>query len=121
MKRLTRRNKLADKIKLELTKSTPNIETILTYVDDYEKDNLDTIVRLRKNKEYDVKRINGGLKQTIDAHGPITKILIGSASKRIYGALLDNTDKPIKRKFNYKWFLIWLASFLITLGIIFIK
>jgi len=33
------------------------------------------------------KLINGALKQTINAHGPITKKHIGSATKRILGAL----------------------------------
>lgn len=33
------------------------------------------------------KLINGALKQTINAHGPITEKRIGSATKRILGAL----------------------------------
>ncbi len=93
MKKLTRKNKLTEKIKLELQQSAPKIENIVTYVDDYEQDNINTIANLKKDKIYDIKRINGGLKQTIDAHGPITKLLIGSASKRIHGALLDHKDK----------------------------
>lgn len=32
-------------------------------------------------------KINGALKQTINSHGPITKELIGSATKRILGSL----------------------------------
>lgn len=116
MRRLTRKGKLIHNIKTELNSSKPNIENIISYVDDYEKDNISTIQHLKKDKIYDLKRINGGLKQTIDAHGPITKTLIGSASKRIYGALLTNTNKSVKYKFSYKWFLIWLASFLIIIG-----
>lgn len=49
--------------------------------------------------------IHGALKQTIDAHGPITGLWIGSASKRIRGIifrrLLDHrkvTDPRRKRK-----------------------
>ncbi len=34
------------------------------------------------------KKIVGGLRETIRAHGPITKRLIGSAAKRIIGTLL---------------------------------
>ncbi|KKN91249.1 hypothetical protein LCGC14_0221170 [marine sediment metagenome] len=34
------------------------------------------------------KMIVGGLRETIRAHGPITKRLIGSAAKRIIGTLL---------------------------------
>ena len=32
--------------------------------------------------------IVGGLRETIRAHGPITKLLIGSAAKRISGTIL---------------------------------
>jgi len=34
--------------------------------------------------------IMGGLRETIRAHGPITKTLIGSATKRIIGILFAN-------------------------------
>ena len=90
----TRRGKLEDKISKELVFEKPKIETILKAVDEYEKDNVDTIEKLRKDKTFDTKRINGALRQSIDAHGPITKLLIGSATKRIYGALLDRTNAP---------------------------
>ena len=66
---------------------------ILDAIDEYEKDNLATIEKLKKEKQVDTKKINGALKQAINAHGPITKVLIGSATKRIYGALLDS-NKP---------------------------
>jgi hypothetical protein len=33
------------------------------------------------------------LKQTINAHGPITGQFIGSATKRIHGALLSHVKK----------------------------
>ena len=84
----TRRVKLSEKIKSELNKINPDINTILHYVDEYEKNNLDTINKLKRKKILSLRRINGALKQTIQAHGPITMILIGSASKRIYGNLL---------------------------------
>lgn len=89
----TRRGKLSEKIKVELAKVKPDIEIILQHVDEYEKDNLATIEKLKKTKQVDTKKINGALKQAINAHGPITKVLIGSATKRIYGALLETT-KP---------------------------
>ncbi len=89
----TRLGRLESNIKLELETTSPNINNILKVVKDYEKDNLDTIEKLRKDKTFDCKRINGALKSTITAHGPITKLLVGSATKRIYGALLDNTNK----------------------------
>lgn len=84
----TRRVKLSEKIKFELNKSNPDINTILHYVDEYEKNNLDTINKLKRKKNLSLRKINGALRQTIHAHGPITMMLIGSASKRIYGNLL---------------------------------
>jgi len=93
----TRRGKLESKLKIELFQTinddTSLIDMILKHVDEYEKDNLDTIEKLRKEKALDTKKINGALRQTINAHGPITMLLIGSATKRIYGALIDTTKK----------------------------
>lgn len=37
--------------------------------------------------------IVSGLRDTISAHGPITKLLIGSAAKRILGILLAKEKK----------------------------
>ena len=104
----TRRGKLENKIRIEILQTINTDETlidmILKHVDEYEKDNLETIEKLRKEKSVDSKRINGALRQTINAHGPITKVLIGSATKRVYGALLDNT-KPKENIFKrlLKW------------------
>jgi hypothetical protein len=102
----TRRGKLRIKLKEEFIDSDEQqIERFLTIVDEYEKDNLATIKKLKRTKTLDVKRINGALKQTINAHGPITKVLIGSATKRIYGSLLnDENNKPTLFKRVVKWF-----------------
>ena len=92
----TRRGKLKSHLELNLLNKTVGfneIEVILNMVDEYEKDNLDTIQKLKRYKKVELNKINGALKQSINAHGAITKILIGSASKRIYGALLDNQPK----------------------------
>lgn len=92
----TRKGRLKERIELELSNTTPNIDKILSIVDMYEKDNLDTINKFKREKNLDVRRINGALKQTINAHSVITKDLIGSASKRIMGALL--IDKKTKKE-----------------------
>jgi len=95
----TRRGKLEERIKNELLNDNPKVESILQYVDEYEKDNLETIEKLKKVKLVDTKKINGALKQTINAHGAITKVLIGSATKRIYGALIDaNKPQTLKQR-----------------------
>ena len=98
IKYISRRGKLEHKIREELTLDKPKIDEILKHVDKYEEDNLLTIDKLKKDKIYDTKRINGALRQTITAHGPITMVLIGSACKRIHGALLSN--KPPEKNKN---------------------
>lgn len=96
----TRRGKL--KAKIEECLKTKDIEGILKAVDIYEKDNLETIEKLKRKRHIELNRINGALKQSINAHGPITKMLIGSATKRIYGALLNQNTKTsfITKLFN---------------------
>lgn len=86
----TRRDKLSEKIDIELNTKKPNLNKILTHIDLYEKDNLETIDKLKRDKLVTTKKISGALRGCITAHGPITMILIGSATKRIYGALLSN-------------------------------
>lgn len=88
----TRFGKLIDGLtKLDIDKESQ--EHIISLINQYEKSNLETIEKLKRNKKVELNKINGGLKQAINAHGPITKELIGSASKRIYGSILSN-DKP---------------------------
>lgn len=99
-----RKKILRKKIEEELKKNTPNVDTILTYVDEYEIANIETIKKLKRNRKLEFRRINGAIKQTINAHGPITKDLMSSATKRVYGALLE---EPKENKFiNFlKWIL----------------
>ena len=99
----TRDGKLKHKIETEITKSKPDMELLMGFVRDYEKDNLDTINKLKKNKKIELKKINGALKQAINAHGPITAVLIGSASKRIFGSLLSTEKvKEIDNRMSIK-------------------
>lgn len=104
----TRVGKLETNIKNELGKPIVNLETIMTHINEYEKNNLATIEKLKRSKKIETNRINGALRSTISAHGAITKSLCGSATKRIYGALLSNEkskskfDNLIKNIFN--WF-----------------
>lgn len=112
---VTRRGKLENKIRIILSglpSPEPEVGLILDAVDEFESANLATIDKLKKKKKLDSKRINGALKQTINAHGPINKLLIGSASKRIYGALL--TDEVEKEKISIKGFLYGIALSIIV-------
>jgi hypothetical protein len=86
----TRRSKL--RIRLEPLVLINDIDGILAVIDEYEKDNLSSIEKLNRKRIADARKINGALKQTINSHGPITKLLIGSATKRIMGALM--VEKP---------------------------
>jgi len=103
---VTRKGKLENKIRVilnGLANPEPEVGMILDAVDEFENANISTIDKLKKESQVDTKRINGALKQTINAHGPITKLLIGSASKRIYGSLLS--DEKDKEKISIKGFL----------------
>lgn len=93
----TRKGRLENKIKSELESDYPKLDNIISAVDAYQKDNTDTIEKLKKDKKADMTKINGALKQTINAHGPITKQLIGSAGKRIYGSLILNPNQEEKK------------------------
>jgi hypothetical protein len=87
------RNKLSNNF-LNKKLTDKDIDDLISVIENYEKVNLSSIDKLKKDKAIESKRISGALKQTINAHGVITKELIGSATKRIMGALLaDNNDK----------------------------
>lgn len=89
----TRGGKLENTIKQELEKAEPDLVVIMDSIYEYEKSNLTTIEKLKRDKKVETNRINGALKQTIQAHGPITMTLIGSATKRIYGSILSDEKK----------------------------
>jgi hypothetical protein len=102
-----------NKLKKELeqligkTITEKEIEIIINIYKQQHKDDLSYIEKLKRKRILEIKRINGGLKQAISSHGPITKQLIGSASKRIWGSLLSNQKEPslLKRFANYFGFL----------------
>jgi hypothetical protein len=95
----TRKSRLENRIKDVLSQKKPKLEDIISAVDDYEKNNLKTIQKLKKKKGLEIKKINGAVKQTINAHGPITTQYITSASKRIYGSLL--LDEKLNERYKY--------------------
>ncbi len=98
----TRHGILRTKLKRELLKTNPDIDVIITHIEDYEARNLATIEKLKRGRALEMKKINGALRQTIQAHGPITKVLIGSASKRIFGALLADPNQGFFKKLRKK-------------------
>lgn len=118
----TRHGKLTEKIKHELEAKKPSLENILKHIDDYEQNNLNTIDKLKKEKIYETRRISGALKQTINAHGPITPNFIGSATKRIYGSLLSNGSKEHNPyiRFHKSSFTLGVIMILITMMFIFL-
>jgi len=80
------------------------IDEMLEVYEEYQKENLKNIKKLKRNKNLEIRKISGALKQTINVHGPITKVLIGSATKRIYGALLEPKVKLGFWQSVLKWF-----------------
>lgn len=101
----SRRSKLKEKLK-SVIQSREDINTILGYVDEYENANLNTIAKLKREKIVEIRRINGAIKQFLNNHPILTKELIGSLSKRIYGQLLANKKQKenIIKKY-FKWIL----------------
>ena len=98
-KEKSRRSKLEKVIEYELEQYEPNILNILNSIDEYEKDNLQTIEKLKRVKTLELKRINGAIRQFLHAHPILTKELTGSLTKRIYGSLLTN-EKYKNEKIN---------------------
>lgn len=97
------------------------LNEVIQAINDYEKDNLDTITKLKKVKQLETKRISGALRQTINAHGPITLNYIGSATKRIYGVLLNNPNKEKEISIDLGTFiLIQIAILIVTFASILI-
>jgi len=102
----TRENKLKNKIINELN-GKPNIDNIMNYIHEYEKDNLETINKLKRDKLIETKKISGAIKQFLNAHPVLTKELNGSLTKRIYGALLSDKNK---KESKFKRFLKWIKK-----------
>ena len=96
MRYKTRKGKLEYRIKEELNKQQPNLNRIIEIIEEFEIDNIKTIDKLKKRKNATLRKVNGALKQSINAHGPITKDFLGSASKRIYGAILEVDEENEK-------------------------
>lgn len=97
----SRGDRLRDNISDELKEDKPSLTNIIKAVNVFESDNIDTISKLMRKKKATMNRINGAIRQSIDAHGPINKILIGSVGKRVYGAILD-LEKEEKRKVSIR-------------------
>lgn len=96
---LTRRNKLESNLRDRLSnkKITDNdINYICDLFDYYEKNNLKMITTLKREKKVEIRKINGAIKQFLHVHPILTKELINSLGKRVYGAILsDNKKKTI--------------------------
>ena len=92
----SRKGKLELGIEDELSLDEPSVENILKLVDNYEKDNLDTIEKLKRGKSLELKRINGALKQTIGwgrsplAGAAVVTSGITTAAFRMVGPIYGN-------------------------------
>ena len=77
------------------------------------------MTKLKKKKRPVLNKINGAIKQSINAHGPITMSNFGSAAKRIYGSLLEEESQ---NEINYLKiffinFIIWSVFYSILFSI----
>jgi len=97
------RNKY-DKLETEIqelyNKGELSAKNIVNLFKKYEESNLNKIKKLNKRRSFEHNRIRGGLKQTINAHGPIDMNLIGSATKRISGLLITDENVIPRIAFN---------------------
>ena len=106
----TRESLLKQNIRYELASEKPDIEKIMVHIKQYEQNNLDSIEKLKRERKLETNKINGALKSTIHAHGPITLQLIGSATKRIHGSLL--TDPNTQKKSFFKTIILNIKQWL---------
>ena len=115
----TRKDKIKEFLQFKLNGklNSDDINNVIKAFETYQKDNLDTITKLKRIKSYESKRISGALKQTINAHGPITKEFIGSATKRVYGSLLDYRNNNVKMIIKYILIGFWLSSLMFLVGL----
>jgi hypothetical protein len=95
----TRKDKLRYKIEQELMQPIPNIDKILFHFYNFEKNNIDTIEKLKRDRKVDIRKINGAIKQTLNDHPNFNKNLIGSMGKRIYGSMLQQKKENIFKRF----------------------
>lgn len=110
----SREDKLRNLLLDELKSKTPKVENLVTIVNEFEKDNLNSIEKLKRGKKVEMNRIKGALKQSINAHGVITKELVGSASKRIYGAIMEDENVSVNKTRN----LLMLVGISLVIGLL---
>jgi transcriptional regulator NrdR family protein len=97
-------NKLESEIQELWKNKILTSDEIVNLFKKYEQSNLNKIKKLNKRRSFEHNRIRGGLKQTINAHGPIDMKLVGSATKRISGSLITNEDiRPIGNFNSFAW------------------
>ena len=117
MKYKSRDEKLRNAIEDEFARKVPSVDGMMEVVKRYESVNLKTIDKLQRQKKVYTNRINGALKQAINSHGPITKTLLGSVTKRVYGSLIE-IEKEKNKKINLKSFLLGVIVTLLIIGFI---
>jgi len=119
MKYKGRDDKLKNAISDELKRKQPNLDKLFQVFKRYEKINLITIDKLQRKKKVYTNRINGALKQSINSHGPITKNLLGSATKRVYGSLIE-LEKENNKKLKIIYYFLGILSCIIVFFILYL-
>jgi ribosomal 50S subunit-associated protein YjgA (DUF615 family) len=86
----------------KMLKNPSDVDKVLEIFYKFEMDNLAAIQKLNREKDVTMNKINGAIKQFLHAHPILTKELIGSLSKRIYGSLLVPKKQGFFRRL-FKW------------------
>lgn len=81
-------NELSDSLRKEL---------IIKTFEQYEKVNLKKIEELHRDRVITERKISGALRDTFNVHPKFNRDLIGSATKRIYGAIAMPKAKEKKK------------------------
>jgi len=113
--KMNRKYKNLEKELESIIEDDENILLVINLFSKYEQSNLELINKLKRSKTIETNKINGALKQTINAHGAIDKRLIGSATKRIYGSLLNNEEPKFKFHFNSFFWGVIISTILILI------
>ena len=94
----SRKQLLKEGIMRELSSAAPSVDNLLGIFHKFEKNNIATIDKLKREKVVTIKKITGAIKQFLHAHPVLTYQLISSLSKRIYGSLLEDKKQNFIQK-----------------------
>ena len=100
---MIKRFKLCRSIKKVMNDPNATVEDYVAVFEIYEKNNLRKLTKQTLVSKPTANMVSGAIKSCISAHGPITSQLIGSATKRIMGAIGQKPKPTIIQKIRKLW------------------